>query len=437
MSTLNGNHTPLITPTDEADPQQPSHFRPVDVAPQPAAPDTTAKRLLPFATRPNTAASAQERKKMLLVGGILVGAVLLFLFAQFQPRPKKKTTAPQQSTAQASPAEADKRQSSLTPMMDPILRKADQNGDRLTPKDIERMRKPGDASAASSAGVAGAPYGAKTMPGTPGKPLGAVPPFQATQQKWEEPAPYNPNGSPAVALAAQQEQPKDAAGAQTPSLVYVREALHAGTASGSAREGLAEIPTLRLKEGTRIQARLETQISTSIHVPVVAVVDNTYAIGDRVLVPAGARIYGKLAQADASGDVGVEFDQIELADGTREAVSAVGTGLDLGPIKGDVYGKHNGRTFLVRALSGMGSAATMLIGTNMSGAYSPSDQIRERAAENIGTASNDQVMQLDQNTHISVSVPANTKIYVIWTEHRKPTEQKPTEQQEHTRASLQ
>jgi hypothetical protein len=47
---------------------------------------------------------------------------------------------------------------------------------------------------------------------------------------------------------------------------------------------------------------------------VVAVVEYTYAIGDRIVVPAGARVYGQLQQADRSGLVSVKFDEIELRE---------------------------------------------------------------------------------------------------------------------------
>jgi len=179
---------------------------------------------------------------------------------------------------------------------------------------------------------------------------------------------------------------------------------------------------LQLKEGTRIEARLETQISSDIHAPGVAVVENTYAIGDQVLVPAGARIYGRLAQADAQGNVGVDFNEIDLLDGSREKMEAIGTSLDMGPIKGDVYGKLNGRNFLIRSMSGIASTAAMLVGNNVNGAYSESDMIRERAADNIGMAGDSQLMQLNSGSRLTVSVPANTKIYVVWTRHAKESE---------------
>ena len=48
--------------------------------------------------------------------------------------------------------------------------------------------------------------------------------------------------------------------------------------------------------------------------------------------------------------------------------------------------------------------------------------ILERAADNLVMATEIQLMQLNGGTHISVSVPANTKIYVVWTQHRKGPE---------------
>jgi len=62
----------------------------------------------------------------------------------------------------------------------------------------------------------------------------------------------------------------------------------------------------------------------------------------------------------------------------------VGTGLDLGPIKGSVYGKNTGKNFLIRAASGIGSVLAEVAGNNSSAAFSESDMLRERLAENIG-----------------------------------------------------
>jgi hypothetical protein len=178
-------------------------------------------------------------------------------------------------------------------------------------------------------------------------------------------------------------------------------------------------PVLEMTPGTRIQAKLETQISSAVSAPVVAVVEYTYAIGDRVVIPAGARVYGQLQQADRSGYVGVKFDELELLDGAREKIDAIGTGLDLGPIRGNVFGKNTGKNFLVRAASGVGSVLAEIAGNNSSAAFSEDDMLRERLAENIGTAGDSEVMSLNANSRVVVSVPADTKIYIVFTKHEQ------------------
>jgi len=360
-------------------------------------------RIQEFATRANLMGKEGiDKKKLVLLAGGLVIAVAFFVFIQFQGKPVKKHPIAEQkqqdTTTKSQPG-------SSTPMMDPVLPKNnDQEGDHINASDIARTKKP-DYSRTSTA---------QTASTGGGKSLNSVPPFKDTQQKWEDPAPYGNQQQPQNTAAAQQE----ANALKEASLVYVRAPQQASNdhTNGSAEDNT---PALQLKEGTRIEARLETQISSDIHAPVVAVVENTYAIGDQVLVPAGARIYGRLAQADAQGNVGVDFNEIDLLDGSREKMEAIGTSLDMGPIKGDVYGKHNGRNFLIRSMSGIASTAAMLVGNNVNGAYSESDMIRERAADNIGMAGDSQLMQLNSGSRLTVSVPANTKIYVVWTQHAK------------------
>ena len=209
------------------------------------------------------------------------------------------------------------------------------------------------------------------------------------------------------------------------SLIFVRSvAQNQGMAAPRANAESDGPPHLELTPGTRIQAKLETQISSAVLAPVVAVVEYTYAIGDRIIVPAGARVYGQLQQADrSSGLVSVKFNEIELLDGAREKIDAVGAGLDLGPIKGIVYGKNTGKNFLVRAASGLGSNLAEVAGNNSIAAFSEDDMLRERLAENIGTAGDPEVMSLNANSRVIVSVPADTMIYIVFTKH----EQTPSE----------
>lgn len=373
----------------------------------PEPPVTDGNEAFPpkFATRTDArAAEGVSKGKLMLLGGGLAVAVLFFVFTAVVGKSPKKVTAVKLGSQQAKQEQTTSPKDSVTPLMDmPRTQAPDNTSGQLGPSDIRRTRSLDDGANAK-------PFAVKPAVANS---LGAVPSFADTQQKWEDPAPYN-GASPAETPQSQQNTLKEA------SLVFVRS--QAQNQAGIAPKTITDdhgAPRLELTPGTRIQAKLETQISSAVQAPVVAVVEYTYAIGDRIVVPAGARVYGQLQQADRSGLVSVKFDEIELLDGAREKIDAVGTGLDLGPIKGSVYGKNTGKNFLVRAASGLGSVLAEVAGNNTSAAFSEDDMLRERLAENIGTAGDSEVMKLDANSRVVVSVPADTKIYVVFTKHEQ------------------
>jgi hypothetical protein len=416
MNVENSNHTAPIHLDDAAEEEvvQPSSTAEEQKADAPTiqVESPANRRIQDFATRANlTGNEGIDRKKLMVLAVGLVAAVLFFLLTQLQSKPVKKPQIVEQKKQQPENTSSSQQQKSKTPIMDPVTPKEEQEGGRLSASDIARTKKPDYATPPN-----------EDPPRKPnagsGKSVGDVPSFSDTQQKWEDPQPYK--SQPTSTATA---QTQEANALKEASLVFVRSPDPASSSHEAAGEHL---PVLQLQQGTRIEARLETQISSDLHAPVVAVVENTYAMGNTVLVPAGARIFGKLSQADTQANVGVDFTEIDLLDGSREKIEAIGTSTDMGPIKGNVYGRRNGRNFLIRALSGLGSTAMMVVGNNVNGAYSESDMIRERAADNLGMATDSQLMQLNGGTHISVSVPANTKIYVVWTQHQKEPEASPT-----------
>ena len=364
-----------------------------------------------FATRADVkGVEGISKSKMILLGSGFAVAVLFFVFTAIVGKSPKRTTPVKQGSQyqQAKQEQATPFKSSVTPLMDaPRTPGPDNTSGQLGPSDIRRTR-------ALNSGETSKPFAGKPPVASS---LGAVPSFADTQQKWEDPAPYG-SAPPAETPKTQQNTLKE------PSLIFVRS-LAQNQASSALKVNSEDYGASRLEltPGTRIQAKLETQISSAVQAPVVAVVEYTYAIGDRIIVPAGARVYGQLQQADRSGLVSVKFDEIELLDGAREKIDAIGTGLDLGPIKGNVYGKNTGKNFLVRAASGIGSVLAEVAGNNSSAAFSEDDMLRERLAENIGTAGDSEVMSLNANSRVVVSVPADTKIYVVFTKH----EQSPSE----------
>jgi hypothetical protein len=45
--------------------------------------------------------------------------------------------------------------------------------------------------------------------------------------------------------------------------------------------------------------------------------------------------------------------------------------------------------------------------------------LRERLAQNIGTAGDTEIMSLNASSRLVVSVPADTKIYIVFTKHEQ------------------
>ena len=396
-------------PTPAEEPSEPMASQGLPQAPDSTILNSKEEPTPRFATRADVKrVDGIDKSKLVLLGGGLAIAVLFFVFTAIVGKSPRKQMPVRQPSQQAKQEEPKPPKGSVTPLMDTVRTPApDNSSGQLGPGDIRRTRSLTDQAHIKP--MAAKPAAAAS--------LGSVPSFADTQQKWEEPAPYS--GTPAAETSQTQQN-----SLKEPSIIFVRSvAQNQVVTAPKVNVDKDGAPRLELTPGTRIQAKLETQISSAVLAPVVAVVEYTYAIGDRIVVPAGARVYGQLQQADRSGLVSLKFDEIELLDGAREKIDAIGTGLDLGPIRGNVYGKNTGKNFLVRAASGIGSVLAEVAGNNSSAAFSEDDMLRERLAENIGTAGDSEVMSLNVNSRVVVSVPADTKIYVVFTKH----EQSPSE----------
>ena len=375
-----------------------------------------------FATRATMLrAEGIDKSKLLLLGGGLAVAVLFFVFTAVVGKSAKRhapvTTQTQQKKEDLKPAKG-----SVTPLMETVRPQApDNGGGQLGPADIRRTRTT-DGVAPLALGVVNAKA---TQPNKApaGPPLANVPTFADTQQRWEEPKPYaDQNTLPVVSAGSAIQSQQQSNALKEASLVFVRNQTQTITSGVRQLETQAVgAPFLDVKPGTRVQAKLETQISSAVQTPVVAIVEYTYAIGEKIVLPAGARVYGQLQQADRSGLVSIKFDEVELLDGARNKIDAIGTGLDLGPLHGSVSGTNAGRNFMVRAASGVGSLLAQVAGTNTSAAFSEQDILRQRIAENIGTAADTEIMNLNSNSRIVVSVPADTKLYIVFTKHDEDT----------------
>ena len=199
------------------------------------------------------------------------------------------------------------------------------------------------------------------------------------------------------------------------SLIYVRN-VSANSASAQARDINDPAPELGLglASGTRLRARLESAASTAVRTPVLAVIEYNYERDGEIIVPAGAKAVGHIRNGDRSGYVDVQFDSLLMPDGAVVPIEAAATGLDLRPLKGKVEGKNTGKNVLVRSLSGIGQAGSMLVGQgSLNQPLSESDLMRERVSNNVGEAGDEEVSRLAITQHIVVTISADTPIYVV------------------------
>ena len=199
-----------------------------------------------------------------------------------------------------------------------------------------------------------------------------------------------------------------------PSLVFVISTTEGKTARQFIPE--AEDETLTLPAGTRLLARLQAPVSSAVAPPVVAVVEYNYERDGQIVIPAGAKVLGRLTHASPSGDVAIQFSRVEMLDGTWEKLDALAMDLRFRPLKGYVSGKKTGTRFLVRSLTGLGTIASYLVGPQASGSaglLSTNVLMRERLADNIASAGQEELNGLAFADTPVVTVPGNTRFYVV------------------------
>ena len=340
----------------------------------------------------------QQNRFVIIAAGAIVAALLVFAAVSMPHRggPRKtkshSTTTTDRSNSEASDVGTDK---SLFPITDSERPNAkDDHQGFVNERDLERtvIRRAPKTSQTGQTNAAGT--------------LGSIAPFG--DQAWQAP-PYHP-GSTAEPQDSDKAE-RDAM--EKSSLIYVQKVSAIATAPSALNNSVAE-PGLDLETGTRLRARLESAASTAVQAPVLAVIEYNYERGGEIVVPAGAKAVGHIRDASRSGYVDIQFDSLVMPDGASVPIQAVATDLDLRPLKGKVEGKDTGKNVVVRSLSGIGQAGSMLIGQgSLNQPLSESDLMRERVGSNIGEAGDEEVSRLAMNQHIVVTVLAGVPIYVV------------------------
>jgi type IV secretory pathway VirB10-like protein len=356
--------------------------------------------------------SRDKSKSFLLLAGATIALLLIFLGVFSSP--KTRTPLPGE-TARGAPSlgrktvpgqEQNDAAKTVTPMLNADVREGDNgSGSQVTPQDV------GGTSPRYNQFRQAAANGAALEKSSAGRPANS-----------EAYALKNVDFSdPTVGPASIPSPPRLPAGdsdseLKKPSIVFVRAAQ---SATPSFERSPREDDTLAaiLPAGTRLVARLEAPVSSAVPAPVIAVIEYNYEREGEIVLPAGSRVFGKLSRVSPSGFVGFQFERVETPEGTVEKIDATAMDLKFGPIKGNVSGRNRGKNFLVRSVTGIGTVAAYVVGgqgtTGFNGPISENSLLRERLADNIGMAGQDEINTLTSNQNIVVTVPGNTRFYVV------------------------
>ncbi len=349
----------------------------------------------------------RDRTKALVVL-VAVAVVLLLLFFGLFSSPNKPAHLPgenphgQPSLGQkATPGqETNDPSKAVTPMLSADVRANDPTTQgQVTPEDIDRTSRTGHLAKPS-----------------PASRIGSEPQDYALGRvDFSDPSAGKSTTTPvAPALAQLPVRAAEQTDLKRPSLVFVRST-PANVALTPFAPATGE-ETLDLPAGTRLLARLQAPVRSSVATPVVAVVEYNYERDRQIVMPAGAKVLGRLAQASPSGDVAIQFSRVDMPDGASEKLDALAMDLNFKPLKGYVSGKKTGTKFMVRSLTGLGTVASYLVGPQASssaGLISTNVLMRERLADNVATAGQEELNGLAFNQNLVVTVPGNTRFYIV------------------------
>jgi hypothetical protein len=363
-------------------------------------------------------AKTLDRSKGLMV---LLIAVVMMIFV-FLGLFSSSTTTKDRSAVRSSPnlgrpktpqRGTDADRGSVTPLLNADTVGQYGNGDQVSPADVKatgRMHLP--------------------PPSAPGNTLGDIPPMDPALEAYRReragytapPPPVPPPSAPAPPVAPAAHNEADAL--KKASLVFVRSNSGAQpsvtrSASFNADPALLNQPARPLlPNGTRLVARLQSTVSTAVKAPVVAAIEYNYERDGEIIIPAGTKAFGELQQANRNGQVALRFQTLQMPDGSTEKIDAGAMSLSYGPLRGSVSGSNRLKRILVRSLTGVGTMAAYLVGgpggfAGANGQLDNSILLRERIASNAGLAGEQEMSSLAYNENIVVTVPGNTRFFIV------------------------
>jgi Bacterial conjugation TrbI-like protein len=344
-------------------------------------------------------------RSLFFLVGAAIAIVLFFLGIFSSPNADKKSAQARRPGSpelrrKVTPGQKDpQQQGSVTPLLTAdVARTESSGGQGVSPDDVSKTARP------------------TKQPAATGRPLEKNPgPYALARIEFPE-------------LTAQGNQEKqrqtvesESGDLRKPSLVFVRSAETARVNGSSQRPTSPDFESEpfmnELPPGTRLVARLESAVNSAISTPIIARIEYNYEKDGEIIVPAGTRAVGTLQQATRSGDVAIHFDTLERPDGAVQKIDAIAMSLSYGPLRGRIAGRNTGARFLVRTFTGLGTAATYFVGAGGSngfnGPLSESALLRDRIATNVGIAGDQELNRLAFNQNIVITVPGNTRLYLV------------------------
>jgi hypothetical protein len=364
-----------------------------------------------------TAKSVDRSKGLLVLAAAVIVMIFVFLglFSSSSGRKDRAAnrTKPSLGRPEITATGAAENRGSVTPLLNADTSGQDGNNDQLSADDVKatgRLRL-------------------RPQP-KPGDTLASIPPmdpaleaYRQAQAGYPVPQPLPPVAS-APAPAPPTPAHNEADALKKSSLVFVSNNSGATASvvrpvSMTAEPALLERrATALLPNGSRLVARLQSAVSTAVKAPVVAAIEYNYEKDGEIIIPAGTKAFGDLQQANRNGNVGIHFHTLQMPDGTTEKIDAGSMSLAYGPLKGSVSGGNTVKRILVRSMTGVGTMAAFLVGGpggfgGASGQLDNSILLRERIASNAGLAGEQEMQSLAFNENIVVSVPGNTRFFVV------------------------
>jgi len=358
-----------------------------------------------------------DRTKGLLVLAAAVVIMLFVFLAMFSSSSGTKDRAasrskPSLGRPETATAGANENRGSVTPLLNADTSGQDGKSDQVSADDVRatgRLR------------VRPQPKSADT--------LASVPPMDPGLEEYREAkypvsTPPTPAAPPPVVQPVAPATHNEGDTLKKSSLVFVRN-VSSGPTAAVGQATLASSPallerqqTMLLPNGARLVARLQSAVSTAIKTPVVASIEYNYERNGEIIVPAGTKAFGDLQQANRNGNVGIRFHTLQLPDGTAQKIDAAAMSLNYGPLRGSVSGSNKAKRVLVRSLTGIGTMAAYLVGGQggfggINGQLNNSVLLRERIASNAGLAGEQEMASLAFNENIVVSVPGNTRFFIV------------------------